>query len=163
MENKMKERIYTKDGMRQIIDTGCKIFDKQVGAIVRANVLDNCMTGMHIRSWYDTGDDLPYYTFRNIKPEPGYLTRFDLRIFTNIPSHVEKAVKDFCKDRLHFPEGIVLYQFFHHSKIKGVVLKHTHGYIITTRDHKISYKFNTGTNYERSEKVLKVCSEYILE
>ena len=119
----MKKRIYTKDGMKQIIDSGYKLFDKQTNCICEGNVIANTQFSNYIRPWKETECN------GRTNPE-GHLTKFDLDAFTphRIPDKLLKYLLD--KKRT---KSVVLYMFF--------VVKDGHikpfSFVITSYDDKL--------------------------
>lgn len=98
----MEKRIYDKSGMKQIINSGWKEFDKQTNLICTGNAYCNTQFSNCIRSYNQTECN----GFSNPK---GDLLNFDLKPFAKyrIPRTILDIIED--KDR---NEGLILYMFF---------------------------------------------------
>lgn len=68
----MKKAIFTEDGMKQIVDTGYKLFDKQTNCLSPANCIANTMIGFYIRPYAETQSNCTDF------PE-GHLMECDLK------------------------------------------------------------------------------------
>lgn len=119
----MKKAKFTADGMKQIIDSGYKLFDKQTNIICDGNVIANTEFGNFIRPWKETECNGRTYS-------PGHLTKFDLEAFEPhlIPKSLLKRLLDKERDA-----SVILYMFF--------VIKNKHivpfSFVITSSDHKL--------------------------
>ena len=107
----MKEKIWRKDGNKQIINSGWKLFDKQTNVITTGNAICNTQISFYIR---------PYNECEcNGKNDyaKGSLMGYDLRTFQRfqIPRRIEDALRN--KNR---KESWVLYMFFTRDK-EGIV------------------------------------------
>lgn len=106
----MKKKTYTKDGMKQIVNSGWKLFDDQTNVITTGQVMANTQYSMCIRPWKET--ECNGWT----NPE-GYLMRFDMQPFTrhNIPRRIKELLEDAGREK-----GVILYMFFTINKWKRV-------------------------------------------
>ena len=88
--------------MKQIIDSGWKLFDNQTNSIFPGNTYSNTQYSSYIRPWGETECN------GNIREE-GVLTKFDLKPFQQfrIPEKVMQIILD--KER---KESVILYMFF---------------------------------------------------
>lgn len=119
----MKKAKFTADGMKQIINSGYKLFDKQTNDISVGNIIANTEFGNFIRPWKETecnGRTNP----------PGHLTKFDLEAFN--PHRIPKRLNDILLDKER-DASVILYMFF--------VIKNKHivpfSFVITSSDHKL--------------------------
>lgn len=119
----MKKAKFTANGMKQIIDSGYKLFDKQTNIICDGNVIANTEFGNFIRPWKEiecNGRTNP----------PGHLTKFDLEAFE--PHRIPKRLLDFLLDK-NRDKAVILYMFF--------VVKNKHivpfSFVITSSDYKL--------------------------
>lgn len=148
-----KPRLWHNGGMRQIINTGCKTFDKQTSIIASGNQLARTMYGTYIRS----SKILECNGYQN---PPGYLQDFDLK---NFKDYATKRVLD--KTRYYadqHPKGCCLYMFFHfitnrktHEKKRLV-----HGFIICDYDGEILEKIYT-RHSNSSHQIVDECAYYL--
>ncbi len=98
----MKESKFSKDGMKQIIDSGWKLFDKQTNCITSGQCIANTQFSMCIRPWKETECN----GFTN--PE-GHLLDFDLKPFRNY--HIPESIKQLLMDKER-EKSVILYMFF---------------------------------------------------
>ena len=120
----MKEKIWSKDGMKQIINSGWKEFDKQTNTIFTGNVMANTQYSSFIR---------PYKKVEcngNIHRE-GHLMNFDLQPFRrwNIPNAIMSILKDKNREK-----SVILYMFFTTNKYKRV---EPFAFVITDEKYKL--------------------------
>ena len=98
----MKESVWNKSGMKMLIDSGWKEFDKQTNCITTGNVYANTQLSGFIRPYKEI--ECNGY----VKPE-GELLNFDLKPFRvfRIPKEIEEYLTN--KKRL---KSVILYMFF---------------------------------------------------
>lgn len=112
----MKKAVYTKNGMKQIIDSGFKLFDKQTNCISYGNVIANTQYSSYIRPWKRV--ECNGHTFRE-----GHLLNTDIQHFGPLPRRI--------RDLLYDPErekSVILYEFFVHKEyVKDII-----GWVVTT-------------------------------
>lgn len=150
---------WTKDGMKQIVNTGCKEFDNYIIAISTGNVIGGGQFSLYVRPFNET--ECNGFTW-----EKGHLRNFDLKSFSNLPNRVRKYVESVTQD-----ESIILYKFYHYNRnysrrYRGWGNNHAefiiHGYVVTDREHKLMQYFVTGPTY-KSEQVIMGVIPYIVE
>ena len=119
----MKEKIWTKDGMKQIINSGWKEFDEQTNTIFPGQCVASTQYSMCIRPWKEK--ECNGY----VNPE-GHLLDFDLKPFRKyrIPSSIESILTD--KER---EQNLILYMFF--TVRDGRVTPFC--WVVTDYDHKL--------------------------
>lgn len=100
----MKKRIWNKSGMKQIINSGWKLFDKQTNVITTGNVYANTQLSSYIRPWKET-------QCNGITYNEGYLMKYDLQQYWRFLSYVPKRIMNVLKDKER-TESIILYMFF---------------------------------------------------
>ena len=113
----MREFKWRKDGMKQILDSPHKTWNKQAIALMTGNVIDNGYTSWYIRPWNQT--ECNGYT-----NEPGHLQNFDLNTFKNLPNYVREYFRS-------APMPIILMEVFTYNKRQKMV----HGYIAYTNNY----------------------------
>ena len=120
----MKKRVWRKDGMKQLISSGWKLFDQQTNCITTGNAYCNTQVSSFIRPWKETECN------GFIRPE-GHLLNFDLQQFNRfyIPWNIEKVLKD--KER---NDSVILYMFFVTNKEDRI---EPFCWVITDRNHKL--------------------------
>lgn len=108
----MLERKWSTDGMKQIIDTGFKMFDKQTNCLSPANCLANTMTGLCVRPYSDTDNE---------QHKPGQVLGFDVEAFSHFDD-CNSVIKEMVMSKKR-TETIKLYKFFinreHDSEVFG--------------------------------------------
>lgn len=98
----MKKRIWSKNGMKQIINSGWKEFDKQTNCITTGNAYCNTQYSGFIRPYKET--ECNGFT----KPQ-GDLLAFDLQPFKRF--RMPKAIEDVLRDK-NREKSVILYMFF---------------------------------------------------
>lgn len=143
----MKQAVFNKSGMRQLVDTGYKRFDKATNYIGTGNVIANTQCSFYIRSYNETECN------RQTFPK-GHLLNYDLNMFRNIPSKIRHILCD--KERT---TSCILYNFF--------VGDTTVGWVITDNCHHfIASEVDTwyGDNlFCKKYNCLAECIKYITE
>lgn len=118
----MKKKIFSKNGMKQIINSGWKEFDNQTNCITTGNVIANTQYSSFIRPWKERECN------NNIFPE-GDLMRFDIEHFGRLPEAIDKYLRD--KNR---QDSVILYEFFTTNKYGR---RCPFCWVITDRDYKL--------------------------
>lgn len=97
-----KEKKYSKNGKRQIVDTGWKEFDKQTNWITTGNAVCATQYSSYIRPWSET-------ECNDISFKPGELLEHDLRPFLKhgLPADISENLR--FKER---SEKRILYMFW---------------------------------------------------
>lgn len=138
-----RERVWTKDYSRQIINTGHQSFDKQVSSINRGACIGSTQFSAFIRKESTTKGPVGQ------SYEKGFLRQHDLKAFKLLPFQVEQKLNELKE------KSVYLYHFFY---FKGV--KITVGYVITDpEDHSLIYSWHNQT--EKNRKVIEECISYI--
>ena len=106
----MKESVLSKNGMKMIVDSGWKEFDKQTNCLATGNVYASTQVSSFIRPYGQT--ECNGFTM----PE-GHLMNFDMNPFRNfrMPRDIEKALKD-----VNRRESVILYMFFVRNKDRRI-------------------------------------------
>ena len=149
----MKECKWSKDGMKMLIDSGWKEFDRQTNLIDTGNVIANTQYSSFIRPWKETKCN--GYT----NPE-GHLTNYDLKPFRNywIPEDIEKYLIDHNRQ-----ESSILYMFFVRDK-EGHV--EPFSFVVTDYHHRlIMYRVRSyrGQRYMKRLIATKEAIKYITD
>lgn len=98
----MKEKKYSKNGKRQIVDTGWKEFDKQTNWITTGNAVCATQLSSYIRPWSET-------ECNDISFKPGELLEHDLRPF--LKHGLPDAIKEVLRSKGR-TEKYILYMFW---------------------------------------------------
>lgn len=98
----MKEAKWSRNGMKMLIDSGWKEFDRQTNCIATGNGISNTQFSMCVRPWKET--ECNGFIF----PE-GHLLNFDMDYFRNF--RVPEAIKSYLMDKSR-NESVILYMFF---------------------------------------------------
>lgn len=156
----MKTPEWRKDGMKQIIHTGCKEFDKYIVAVTTGNVTGGGQESSYIRPYNEL-------ECNGITNKPGHLQSWDLKGFKDLPQHVEKYVRSVTVDK-----SVILYEFYHYNRnynrrSRGWYRSYhakfiTHGYVITDYDNHLMKYFVTGPTY-KSYDVIQGVIPYITQ
>lgn len=143
----MKKAVFNKTGMRQLVDTGYKKFDKATNYIGTGNVIANTQYSLYIRPYNETECN----GFTNPK---GHLLNYDLSMFKHIPLRIREILCN--KTRT---ESYILYLFF--------VKDTTVGWVITDNRHRfVASQVDTwyGDNtFLKKSNCLAECIKYITE
>ena len=96
----MENKLYTwsKNGMKMIIHTDFKEFNRQTNCISRGNVIANTMYSNYIRPYDETINPI------GKEVEPGHLQAFDLKYFS-----ISNELRDFIEKQ---EKQVCLYEFF---------------------------------------------------
>ena len=84
----MKAKKYSKNGKRQIVDTGWKEFDRQTNYITTGNAICSTQLSAYIRPWSET-------ECNDISFKPGELLEYDLRPFLadGLPDDIKEVLR----------------------------------------------------------------------
>lgn len=150
-ETHLKKKVWTKNGMKQIIHTGHVTFDKQTSMIATGNNWGNTIHGSYIRPYTEV------YNGAMVRRPPGHLQEFDLDYFKDIktPAHILNSVRQEARDN-----QVILYALFHFYEHRGYRRRVIHGYVLTTPDYRLLQSWNTGPTY-KSYFVLDGCLPYL--
>ena len=146
----MEKAIFNKSGMKQIINSGYKLFDNQTNYIGTGNVISNTQYSSFVRGYNNINN------YDN-SAKPGQLLKYDLQHFENIPP-------GFIKDTLYNlgrTVSLILYEF---CTWKGEQ-KNVIGYVLTDVDHNlIDYQIINyyGSNWiEKKFAAIREAMKYI--
>lgn len=136
---------WSKNGMKMIIDSGYKLFDKQTNDITTGNAITNTQYSSIIRPYSET-------ECNGQKHEKGYLTNYDLQYFS-IPNWLRKEIIE--NDR-----KICLYEFrTYRNGIKNVI-----GWLVEDNGNiKTIVNNNSLTLNTKKYKALELCKNIIEE
>lgn len=140
----MKNKEWSKDGNKMLINTSHKTFDKQTNCIATGNVIANTQVSFYIRA-YNTPT-----TPMGQPAEPGAMQKWDLDGF-KLPPYVRGSVAIHAVDK-----KVILYRFRHFSKNKEVI----HGWVVTDENYNLLYKCVIGPTY-KSWNIVEECIKYI--
>lgn len=147
------EKLYTwsKNGMKMIINTDFKEFNKQTNCISSGNAIANTQYSNYIRPYKET-KGYGFTTFQE-----GHLQNYDLKFFNK----VTQEIRDILRNQ---EKSVCLYEFFiYRNHVKDVI-----GHIIV-KDNEVIYKkvYNRlFLNYDRllkRQNVLDYCEKIILK
>lgn len=136
----MREFQWNKNGMKQILDSPHKTWNKQTVALCTGNVWDSGYFSNYIRPW----NKLECNGRIN---EQGHLQNFDLNHYKSLPLYIRNYFKFEAK------ESLVLMEVFTHNYSKNKrygneKIKVVHGYIIYDENYE---------NGKHEVKVIKKC------
>lgn len=149
------EKKYSKNGMKLLIDSGFKTFDKQTNYIGTGNVIADTQYSNYIR---------PYTQVKcwGIEDRPlGELCKYDMQHFRGLPNRLRGILLDENRQ-----ESYILYQF-HITKESG--RQEPIFYLITDKDNKLvaeydvySYGANQSKRIDAMEYTKKLlgCTEW---
>ena len=149
----MKEKVWSKDGMKQIINTGWKEFDKQTVSIFTGQCIYTTQYSMCIRPWKETECN------GRTNPE-GHLLDFDLKPFKpyNIPDRILQVLTDKTREK-----SVILYMFYIHNKYGRIEpffwVITDYNYHMVESQLRVGYGQNYMKRYNASREIL----EYITE
>ena len=149
----MKKKVWRKDGMKQIIDSGWKEFNKQTDCICTGNVCANTQYSSFIRPWKET-------ECNGLTRPKGYLMDFDLKPFRNFC--IPKCIMEILEDK-NRTESYILYMFFILNKKKQM---EPFGWVVTGYNYKYVTSCvtkNYRQSYLRRYKALQEAISYITE
>ena len=143
----MKKATFNKSGMKQIINSDYKLFNKQTNCISYGNVIANTQYSSFIRPYSQT-------TCNNNNFSEGELMKSDLKYFRNIPASIKDKL--YAKDR---KESYILYEFFvYRNGNKDII-----GYVLTDNNHNlITYEvLKSYNNYNKRHSAILETLPYI--
>ncbi len=145
----MKESIFNKSGMKQIIDSGFKTFDKQTNLITYGNVIANTQISSYIRTKTET-------TCNGFDFKEDELRQHDLQWFKKyLNSYSIKRIEELTENK-----QAILYMFFITNKKKEI---DPIGFILTDSDHLKVLYFTTNKDTEKRYQALKYLIDFIIE
>lgn len=138
---------WSKNGMKMIINSDFKEFNKQTNCISDGNMIANTQYSNYIRNYTVT-------ECNGNKHEKGYLQNFDLKFFSCIPHSLKEYIKNSNKE-------MILYEFFiYKNHAKDVI-----GYLLQ-EDDVITQEYVIGYNLMRLGKrfnALRLCKAIITQ
>ncbi len=135
--SKVIEKKYSKNGMKLLIDSGFKTFDKQTNFIGTGNVISDTQYSSYIR---------PYSQVKcwGVEDRPlGELCKYDMQHFKNLPNRLRNLLLDENRK-----ESYILYEFF----IYRWNQKEPIFYIITDKNNKLVadyVNYRNNSNYSK--------------
>lgn len=144
----MEKAIFNKTGMKQIINSDFKEFNKQTNCISYGNCICNTQYSSFIRPFTETECN----GFTN---EKGHLLRFDLQHFKRIPDNIMNILKDEKRT-----ESYILHEFFiYKHNVKDII-----GYVLTDYNYNfitdyVSYDY--GCNFNKRKSAIEEAKKYI--
>lgn len=148
------EELYTwsKNGMKMIIDSGYKTFDKQTNYITSGNVISNTQFGNYIRPYFETTNPVGQ------KVKEGYLREYDLKYFKR--NEMSNTFKDWLYNVTRIKK-MILYEFFIYRNDNREVV----GWLVedSNTGKVIGQEINYYSNIRNSNcnKVLNFCKKLI--
>jgi len=130
----MLKPVWRKDGMKQIINTGHKTFDRQLVCASTGNVIGGGQYSNYIRPYTET-------ECNGFTRPPGHLQNFDLQHFS-LSDRLRSLVKKYTQDKSR-----ILYKFYHYNGDTEI----THGYVLTEgydENYKLVDYWVTGPTYK---------------
>jgi len=145
-------KTWSDDGMKMLINTGNKTFDRQTVTISTGNVFSPTQTSSYLRAFNDVHiDGDPRLR------SPGELLRFDCdTVDRHMPRQVVDAVTALCHTK-----GGILYRWSHirRARRRGEAERVVHAYVLTTREYVVRGTWCGPGMY--SAKVLHGCLPYV--
>ncbi len=122
---------------RIVIDTGCKIFDRQCTYLAQGNHWGNCQFSLYVRPVSETecnGHTVP----------TGELFDFDITAFKEMPPHVRSEIRA-------MNQTVVISEIRHHIGPHRARCKVVHGYIVADSSDRLIrvYQTNSGAVSQR--------------
>lgn len=150
MEN---EELYTwsKNGMKMIINTGFKTFDKQTNCITRGNVIANTMSGWHIRGYNETECNGLHF-------KKGELQEKDLSVYSTC---ISKRQLDDLLSYVDTNRSFYIYDLHYLSKGKYND-KHIDFAFIIEQDNKYHYILTGDRGFSMREKY-RLATDYVIK
>lgn len=148
----MKNKLYTwsKNGMKMIINTDFKEFNKQTNCISGGNVIANTMHGSYIRPYNETINPV------GEEVEKGHLQDFDLKYFS-----ISNELRELIKEQ---EKSVCLYEFFiYRNNYKDII-----GHLVILEGKTIYKKIKDGAylnclQREKRQNVLDYCEKILKE
>lgn len=142
----MEKAIFNKSGMKQIVNSGYKLFDNQTNCITTGNVMSNTQYSSYIRPYKEVVNG--YHIGKQ-----GDFLKFDMKNFNRIP----KSIKNFLTDENRV-DSVILYEFFVNRNRRIDVI----GYVLTDKNHNlIKYYVEEGNWYFKREMAIREAMKYI--
>lgn len=150
-DKQLEKKVWSKNGMKQIIHTGHVTFDYQTSMIATGNNWGNTIHGNYIRPYTEV------YNGAMVYRKPGHLQEFDLAYYRDIgaPAKVLDAVRKEARNK-----QVIFYALFHFYAQRGYQRRVIHGYVLTTEDYRLIRTWNTGPSY-KSHFVIDGCLPYL--
>lgn len=150
MENKMYS--WSKNGMKMIIDSGYKTFDKQTNYLSSGNVISSTQYSNYIRPYNEIVNPI------GNKVEKGHLRNYDLKYFSK--NLMTNGFKDWL-DNLTKNTKVIIYEYFiYRNRDKEVI-----GWLVQSAETKkiIGKEYNKFSNIrlENRLKVLNFCTRFL--
>jgi hypothetical protein len=122
---------------RIVIDTGCKIFDRQCTYLAQGNHWGNCQFSSYVRPVSETecnGRTVP----------TGELFDFDITAFKEMPPHVRSEIRA-------MNQTVVVSEIRHHIGPHRARCKVVHGYVVANSSDRLIrvYQTNSGAVSQR--------------
>lgn len=137
---------WSKNGMKMIINSDFKEFNKQTNCISQGNVIANTMYGNYIRPWNETINPVGDVV------EEGHLFNFDLQYFS-----ISRAMREYIKS---LNREVVLYEIFIYRNGK----QDTIGWLIEDKGRIIDITVaNSIGNYRKRFSALETVKNIIEE
>ena len=133
---------------RIVIDTGCKIFDRQCTYLARGNHWGNCQFSSYVRPVSETecnGRTVP----------TGELFDFDITAFKEMPPHVRSEIRA-------MNQTVVVSEIRHHIGPHRARCKVVHGYVVANSSDRLIrvYQTNSGA---ASQRILDTVVSFITD
>lgn len=140
----MKKAIFNKSGMKMIIDSGYKTFDKETNLITTGNVWANTQQSGYIRP-YDEVINGGYVG------KPGDFLKYDLQFFKQVHPKILAILND--RSRV---KSMILYQFSANGKVIGHILADYDDNFI-----RMDIATWSRVNFNKAYACLNCCKEYV--
>jgi len=133
---------------RIVIDTGCKIFDRQCTYLTQGNHWGNCQFSSYVRPVSETGC--------NGRTVPtGELFDFDIAAFKEMPPHVRSAIRA-------MNQTVVVSEIRHHIGPHRARCKVVHGYVVADSSDRLIRVFQTNSGAV-SQRILDTVVPFITD
>jgi hypothetical protein len=133
---------------RIVIDTGCKIFDRQCTYLTQGNHWGNCQFSSYVRPVSETecnGRTVP----------TGELFDFDIAAFKEMPPHVRSAIRA-------MNQTVVVSEIRHHIGPHRARCKVVHGYVVADSSDRLIRVFQTNSGAV-SQRILDTVVPFITD
>lgn len=150
------EKMYSwsKNGMKMIIDSGFKEFDKQTNCLSRGNAIANTQYSNYIRPYYETKNPVGQ------EVEKGFLRDYDLKYFSL--NKMTNSFRDWL-DNITKNDKVMIYEYFiYRNKQKEVI-----GWLVQSENTKKIIgreycRFST-VRVDNCLKVLNFCARFLMK
>lgn len=150
------EKMYSwsKNGMKMIIDSGFKEFDKQTNCLSRGNAIANTQHSNYIRPYYETKNPVGQ------EVEKGFLRDYDLKYFSL--NKMTNSFRDWL-DNITKNDKVIIYEYFiYRNKQKEVI-----GWLVQSENTKKIIgkeycRFST-VRVDNCLKVLNFCVRFLMK